>query len=87
LYLRKLRIPGQIIPSPFQIKPGSSVLGFSFRSPNPPGAVRFFVTGFTLLPSGLTFEEADRLLEETPELALGFFDLVVSEPRRGRWWR
>lgn len=37
-------------PSPFQIKPGSSLSGFSFESPSLPGVVNFFAEGFTKLP-------------------------------------
>ncbi len=41
---------GNVVPSPFQIKPGQTLSGFSFRSPNPPGPAQFFAQGFTKLP-------------------------------------
>lgn len=41
---------GNVLPSPFQIKPGQILTGFSFQSPDPPGTVRFFAQGFTKLP-------------------------------------
>ena len=41
---------GNVVPSPFQIKPGQSLTGFSFYSPDPPGTARFFAQGFTKLP-------------------------------------
>ncbi|HXH83400.1 MAG TPA: hypothetical protein VNN07_10775 [Candidatus Tectomicrobia bacterium] len=42
---------GNIVPSPFQIKPGQTLGGFSFQSPDPPAGNRFFVEGFTKLPA------------------------------------
>jgi len=41
---------GNVVPSPFQIKPGQSLGGFTFQSPDPPNTVRFFAQGFTKLP-------------------------------------
>ncbi len=42
---------GNVIPSPYQIKPGHSLSGFSFQSPNPPVGSTFYAQGFTLLAS------------------------------------
>lgn len=39
-----------IPPSPFNIQPGQTVSGFSFRSPDPPGRSDFHATGFTDIP-------------------------------------
>jgi len=41
---------GNVIPSPFQIKPGETLTGFSFRSPSPPDTAKFYAQGFTKLP-------------------------------------
>jgi hypothetical protein len=41
---------GNLVPSPFQIKAGYSLAGFSFQSPNPPGTTVFFAQGFKPIP-------------------------------------
>jgi hypothetical protein len=41
---------GGLLPSPFQIKPGANLAGFSFDSPDPPDAGSFFAQGFTQVP-------------------------------------
>jgi len=42
---------GNVVPSPFQIKPGQTLDGFSFQSPDPPGGNQFFAEGFTKIPA------------------------------------
>jgi probable HAF family extracellular repeat protein len=42
---------GNLLPSPYQIRPGQSLGGFSFQSPYPPGTVDLFAQGFKPLPS------------------------------------
>ncbi len=75
--------PGDIPPPLFPITPGTSKTGFSFKSPNPPGPVKFYVMGFTPLPSGLSDEEAETLADECPQLAGNFFQLAVSGVTQG----
>lgn len=41
---------GGIVPGPYQIKPGQSLSGFSFQSPNPPDSATAYFQGFTQLP-------------------------------------
>ncbi len=41
---------GGLLPSPFQIKQGQALSGFSFQSPDPPDLIDFFAQGFTQLP-------------------------------------
>lgn len=42
---------GNVTPSPFQIKPGHTLGGFSIQSPDPPGTTRFYLQGFTKIPA------------------------------------
>lgn len=49
--------PAALGPSTANIKPGGNVGGFSFKSFNPPGAVRFYVYGFA--PIGFPFATSD----------------------------
>jgi hypothetical protein len=42
---------GNLLPSPYQIRPGQNLDGFSFKSPYPPGTVDLFAQGFKPLPS------------------------------------
>ncbi len=44
-----------------QIKPGQSVAGFSFQSPKPPGPVKYFVTGYVVVPAQESEEDAETL--------------------------
>lgn len=47
---------GQIIPSVYQIKPGQSLAGFSFQSPDPPAQGTFYAQGFVQIPiEGIDF--------------------------------
>ena len=41
---------GNILPSPFQIKPGQTLGGFTFTSPDPPSTNRYYAEGFAKLP-------------------------------------
>lgn len=43
----------KVPPSPFQIKPGQTLGGFSFQSHDPPDNAQFFAQGFTQLPSAV----------------------------------
>lgn len=37
-------------PSPYNIKPGQTISGFSLKSKYPPGEVMFYVVGWALTP-------------------------------------
>ncbi|MFQ5777638.1 MAG: hypothetical protein ACE5IP_06485 [Terriglobia bacterium] len=74
---------GQIPPPLFGIKPGSSLGGFSFKSPNPPAPVTFYVTGFAPLPAAPTEAEAESLMELCPEVSGTFFDVAVRGTTQG----
>ncbi len=66
---------GQILPGLFQVKPGSSLTGFSFKSSRPPGPVHFFVRGFvqdTVYPDEEAAETAAELCPR--EVSGDFFD-------------
>ncbi len=74
---------GQVPPGLFQIKPGSSLGGFSLQSSLPPGPVNFYVLGFTELPSADTEMDAETLEDTCPESTGGFFDLAVRGTTQG----
>jgi hypothetical protein len=51
---------GKLPPSPFQIKAGQTLSGFSFQSPDPPDFIDFHAQGFTQLPVlGVDVEEIE----------------------------
>ncbi len=74
---------GQAPPGLFQIKPGSSLGGFSFQSSLPPGPVNFYVLGFTDLPGADSEIDAETLADTCPEGTGGFFDLAVRGTTQG----
>ncbi len=74
---------GQVPPSPFQIKPGDFLSGFSFTSPNPPGPVHFHLLGYTDLPGADTEAGAEILTDACPQIAGGFFELAVTGTTQG----
>ncbi len=41
------------------VKPGKSLSGFSFKSPNPPGSIQYFPDGFTQLPMSVATADND----------------------------
>lgn len=41
---------GNVLPSIYQIKPGKSLAGFSFQSPDPPDFGPYFIQGFVKIP-------------------------------------
>jgi len=41
---------GDVVPSSYQVKPGQSLSGFSFQTPQPTTTVKFYAQGFTQLP-------------------------------------
>jgi len=48
---------GSRFPSPFQIKPGQTLGGFSLQSPSPPQAVKFYVKGFAQVPTATSEDD------------------------------
>lgn len=60
------------VPSIYQIKPGQTLSGFSFQSPDPPGIVDFYAQGFTQIPD----------VEDLPDPPLAYFD--ASESVKGQ---
>lgn len=57
---------GNILPSPYDIKPGGTTGSFSLQSFSPPGDVVFYAQGFTKLPT--VTESPEELLEAGYEL-------------------
>jgi hypothetical protein len=50
---------GSVVPSPYQVKPGQTLAGFSFQSPKPPTAVKFYAQGFTQPPQAVDAGDLD----------------------------
>ncbi|MGH9601745.1 MAG: hypothetical protein ACRD24_05090 [Terriglobales bacterium] len=68
----------QIRPGRSQIKPGTSLSGFSFKSSRPPGPVRFFAQGFVQPPVYSDEEAAETAAELCPRDVSGdFFDTAM----------
>jgi hypothetical protein len=59
---------GSIVPSPFQIKPGQSLSGFSFQSPNPPASAITYIQGFTPLPVVVDSANSSAVADLTDQL-------------------
>ncbi len=71
---------GNVTPSPFEIFPGQSLIGFSFQSSRPPVNVRVFVQGFTPIPA--TDGDADEVLSQITN-PLQFTDNSVAALAQG----
>jgi len=52
---------GQLPPSAFPIKPGTSMTGFVFTSPKAPGPVKYIVHGYSPIPPQASEEDAEQL--------------------------
>lgn len=63
---------GNVVPSPFQIKPGQTLAGFSFQSPDPPDTATFYAEGFTKLP------QVTGDVEELPQGGQGVLDFTQN---------
>lgn len=50
---------GNVAPSPYQIKPGQSLGGFSLQSPQPPDAAILHAQGFTKIPAAVDAGDLD----------------------------
>lgn len=74
---------GQVPPGLFQIKPGTSLSGFSFQSPNQAGPVNSYSLGFADLGSAATEAEAETIEDSCPQSIGGFFDLAVIGATQG----
>ncbi|HJU27894.1 MAG TPA: hypothetical protein VJ718_01910 [Candidatus Binataceae bacterium] len=79
---------GQLPPGLKQINPGSSLNGFSFQSPNPPGPANYYVHGYVdyapfigVTPGSNAHDAIDSRQENLPEDCPGsyggLFDLAV----------
>ena len=73
---------GNVLPSPFQIKPGQTLGGFSIQSPDPPASVRFYLQGFTTLPH-VTGDEGDLSPAEMEILELDFTENSFTGTTKG----
>src|SRR6476469_9805892 len=73
---------GQVPPGLFQIKPGTSLSGFSFQSPNNAGPVNTYALGFTDLGAASTEAEAETIEDTCPGVG-SFFDLAVLGSTQG----
>jgi len=52
---------GNIPPSPFDIKPGETLGGFSFQSSEPPETVAFYAQGFAPIPEAVSEDDFDEI--------------------------
>lgn len=66
-----------------EIQPGTSLGGFSFQSPNPPGQVNSYVLGFADVPTAASEAAAETLVESCPESFRGFFEMAVKGVTEG----
>lgn len=57
---------GNTLPSPYEIKPGSSLGGFFFQSQDPPSDAIAYIQGYTPLPQVTNHEDEELLLDDLP---------------------
>jgi hypothetical protein len=50
---------GSLLPSPYQIRPGQTLTGFSFQSLRAPTAIKFYAQGFTQIPQAVDAGDLD----------------------------
>jgi len=74
---------GQVPPGLFQIKPGTSLGGFSFQSPNPAGPVNYYALGFVDLATADDERTVETIVDSCPASIGGFFDLAVTATTQG----
>jgi hypothetical protein len=67
-----------IPPSIVQIKPGRALVGFSYQSPNPPGFVKYYVSGFSPIPIQQGEQGAENLVDACPQSVANSLDLAVT---------
>lgn len=66
---------GNLVSSPYQIKPGQTLEGFSFESPDAPGTVDLVAQGFQKIPDLVSEDDAQQ-----PELFDGAFTGTTTGP-------
>jgi hypothetical protein len=74
---------GQVPPGLFQIKPGTSLGGFSFQSPNPAGPVNYYALGFVDLATADDERAVESIVDSCPSSIGGFFDLAITGSTQG----
>jgi hypothetical protein len=74
---------GQAPPGLFQVKPGTSLSGFSFQSPNSAGPVNSYALGFVDIGAADTEADAEAIEDSCPQSVGGFFDLAFTGSTRG----
>jgi len=75
--------PGELQAGLNQIKPGTSVSGFSFKSSLPTGPVKYFVKGFVQPNVAQTEAEAEALGDLCPQIQGDFFTQAVMGTTQG----
>lgn len=74
---------GSVPPGLNQIKPGTSLSGFSFKSANPPGTVTFYASGYVHIapfPAGV---DADLIADTCPQSFGSGFDVAFKGTTQG----
>jgi hypothetical protein len=66
-----------------EIPPGRTATGFVFRSPLPPGPVRYYVQGFRDIVGADSEAEAEWIADNCPGVVGGFFETAVTGSTRG----
>jgi len=74
---------GQVPPGLYQVTPGTSLSGFSFQNPNPPGPVNYYALGFVDVAAADTEETAENTSDNCAGTVGGFFDLAVRGTTQG----
>lgn len=66
------------MPAPLHgIRPGSTLSGFSFQSPLPPGPRPYYISGFAPPPGQPSEEDAEAFLERCPDFGKDYFHSSV----------
>jgi hypothetical protein len=73
---------GQSPPGLYQVKPGTSLTGFSFQSPHPAGPVNFYALGYADIGTADTELDVEPVADTCPSVG-GFFDLAVLGTTQG----
>jgi hypothetical protein len=74
---------GQVPPGLYQVKPGTSVGGFSFQSPLPAGPVNYYLLGFVDVAAAGTEQDAENTADSCVQSIAGFFNLAVVGTTQG----
>jgi hypothetical protein len=73
---------GQVPPGLYQIKPGTSLSGFSFKDPRPPGSVKFYLAAYVPITTVPTEQDAENLADTCPASGT-FTDVAVTGATQG----